>query len=84
MIRRSVSFLALLGFIAISGPPALAQATQLAAPAPAASASAEPWPREITLGGSTATVFQPQLEKWKGNQLEFRMAVAASGAERRG
>ena len=45
------------------------------APAPAA-VSADPWPREIALGGTTATVFQPQIEKWSGNQLEFRMAVA--------
>jgi hypothetical protein len=50
--------------------------------APAAIQSAtpnlDPWPRSFTLSDATLRVYQPQVEKWEGNQLEFRAAVEAT------
>ncbi len=42
----------------------------------------DPWPRTFTLADATLRVFQPQVEKWEGNRLDFRAAVEArpSGA----
>ena len=34
------------------------------------------WPRRITSGDKTLTIYQPQLQKWDGNQLEGRAAVS--------
>jgi hypothetical protein len=40
-------------------------------------APTDPWPRQMTLdGGATALVYQPQVDSWQGNVLEFRAAVA--------
>jgi hypothetical protein len=36
---------------------------------------ADPWPREVTLNGAPALLYQPQVESWSGNQLAFRMAM---------
>jgi hypothetical protein len=58
--------------------------TQLANPppdAPAAVQSAtpnlDPWPRSFNLADATLRVYQPQVEKWEGNRLDFRAAVEA-------
>jgi hypothetical protein len=32
------------------------------------SAPATPWPRTITSGGSTITLYQPELDRWQANQ----------------
>ncbi len=37
---------------------------------------ADPWPREVKLGDATALVYQPQVNSWEGNTLDFRSAVA--------
>jgi hypothetical protein len=41
----------------------------------------DPWPRKFSFLGSdgnvTLLVYQPQVEKWEGNRLNFRAAVAA-------
>src|SRR5262249_9078109 len=34
------------------------------------------WPRQIQQGGNTITIYQPQVERWDGNQLQSRAAVA--------
>ena len=34
------------------------------------------WPRQTQQGGNTITIYQPQVERWDGNQLESRAAVA--------
>ena len=39
-------------------------------------APADPWPREITVRDATLLVYQPQVEAWAGNVLDFRSAVA--------
>jgi hypothetical protein len=43
----------------------------------------DPWPRPITLGKATGLVYQPQVNSWQGNVLDFRAAVAVkpSGAK---
>ncbi len=43
----------------------------------------DPWPRPITLGKATGLVYQPQVNSWQGNVLDFRAAVAIkpSGAK---
>ncbi|HKC43548.1 MAG TPA: hypothetical protein VKC64_06955, partial [Burkholderiales bacterium] len=42
-----------------------------------AQAPADPWPRDIQLSNAVVTVYQPQVEKWEGDALQFRAAVAA-------
>src|SRR5271163_4323407 len=34
------------------------------------------WPRKIVADGTTITIYQPQAEKWDGNRLQVRAAVA--------
>lgn len=34
------------------------------------------WPRRITSGSATLTVYQPQLDQWQGNRLTGRAAVS--------
>src|SRR5579885_1561738 len=34
------------------------------------------WPRKLTTDDYTVTVYQPQVEKWDGNRLQARAAVA--------
>jgi Nucleotidyl transferase len=38
------------------------------------------WPRQINSGGTTITIYQPQLDAWSGNQLTGRAAVAVQTA----
>ena len=39
------------------------------------------WPRTIKEGAETITVYQPQVEKWEGQQISCRAAVSVQGAE---
>ena len=55
--------------------PAAAQSTPAAA-APAQNIPADPWPRKIDLANASVLLYQPQVNKWEGNQLEFRAALA--------
>ena len=63
--------------------PALASAQQPAgAPSPSSAAATgptapvDPWPRKLDLGNGSALVYQPQVNRWDGNLLDFRAAVA--------
>jgi hypothetical protein len=38
------------------------------------------WPRKITSGGTTILFYQPQVEKWEGNQIQAYAAVSVQGA----
>ncbi len=38
----------------------------------------DPWPRQLQLPDAAVLVYQPQVESWQGNQLQFRCAVAAT------
>ncbi len=44
--------------------------------APAAPAPRDPWPRDVTLTGADALIYQPQVDSWTGNTLAWRVAVA--------
>jgi hypothetical protein len=37
---------------------------------------ADPWPRVVAIADGQVLVYQPQVSKWTGNQLEFRAALA--------
>lgn len=39
-------------------------------------APADAWPRHVALPGAVALVYAPQVERWAGNRIEFRAAVA--------
>jgi hypothetical protein len=52
---------------------ALAQGASAAAPA---QLPADPWPRKVDLANASVLVYQPQVNKWDGNQIDFRAAVA--------
>ena len=55
--------------------PALAQPP--AQPAqPAGAPVTDPWPRQLASEDNTFSIFQPQYERWQGNRLEGRAAVA--------
>ncbi|HXX86069.1 MAG TPA: hypothetical protein VEN29_19090 [Casimicrobiaceae bacterium] len=49
----------------------LAQSKQADAALPA-----DPWPRDVSLSNAAVLVYQPQVNSWNGNQLDFRAAVA--------
>ncbi len=51
-----------------------AQSAQTSKPAPATD---EGWPRTYQSGNLEFTVYQPQLDAWDGNRLDFHMAVSA-------
>ena len=40
----------------------------------------DPWPRVDTYQGATISIYQPQIESWKGNQLSARSAVKVKTA----
>jgi hypothetical protein len=37
---------------------------------------ADPWPRKVDLANASALIYQPQINSWNGNRLDFRAAVA--------
>src|SRR3984885_12966091 len=36
----------------------------------------DPWPRGVDLGNAQVLVYQPQINSWNDNQLDFRAALA--------
>lgn len=48
----------------------------LSSAAKGAEAPADPWPRQFKSGNATILVYQPQLESWTGNVINFRCAIA--------
>lgn len=45
--------------------------------APAASTlPADPWPQDLSIPGAAVIVYQPQINKWVDNQIDFRAALA--------
>ena len=61
-------------------PPA-APAADSSAAGPPTTPNLDPWPRKFSFAGSagnvTLLVYQPQVEKWEGNRLDFRAAVSS-------
>ena len=56
--------------------PAFAQAPAAPAPAAAAQLPADPWPRVVDLKNGQVLVYQPQINKWEANRIDFRSALA--------
>src|SRR5262244_2595427 len=54
-------------------PPVLAQG-------PSAPSGGPEWPRQFQNGSFTITVYQPQVESWKGRDLSGRAAVSVKDA----
>ena len=51
------------------------------AQAPGASLQADDtWPKQIVSGGNTFSIYQPQIERWQGNELQARAAVGLETA----
>ena len=44
---------------------------------------ADPWPRDLSIGNAAVLVYQPQINSWNGNRIDFRAALAIkpSGAQ---
>jgi hypothetical protein len=74
---------AVIAIIAAAGGPSPTPSWVWPKPAMAAKAPAnpDPWPRKFSFAGAsgnvTLMVYQPQVEAWEGNQIEFRTAVGA-------
>jgi hypothetical protein len=64
----------------LSAAAALVVALPASAQGPAASTAstlpADPWPRDVSLPNAAVLVYQPQVNSWVGNQLDFRAALA--------
>jgi hypothetical protein len=59
-------------------------AENVSTPASPASGEDEGWPREFEKDGKNYTIYQPQVEKWKDNQIQERAAVSVQPAEQTG
>ncbi len=53
-----------------------ASAGTLAQENPVGTPPADPWPRGVDLGDAKVLVYQPQVNSWTDNQLNFRAALA--------
>ena len=53
----------------------LAQAAP-AKPNAAPAIPADPWPRDISIPGAALLIYQPQVNKWQDNRIDFRAALA--------
>src|SRR5271167_386092 len=47
---------------------------------PVGTPPADPWPRGVDLGDAQVLVYQPQVNSWTDNQLNFRAALAIKPA----
>ncbi len=67
---RAASAIAML---MVSASIALAQdaTPQAGAPLPA-----DPWPRDVSISNAALLIYQPQVNSWNDNQLDFRSALA--------
>jgi hypothetical protein len=75
--RRLVALV--LAVLLLVPPVALAQSPPPAAgaaPGPADGGFEGAWPREMNVNGAAVLIYQPQIDKWDGNQFEARAAVA--------
>jgi hypothetical protein len=52
-------------------PPAAAQAANAPAQSPAGT-----WPRDVPVSAAVVTIYQPQVDQWAGDALQFRAAIA--------
>ena len=63
--------------------PAAPAVANAAAPGAASQLPADPWPRVLDLSNGQVLVYQPQVNKWEGNRIDFRaaMAIKVTGAK---
>ena len=74
MRLRNAVVTAFVAFAVISGMPAVAVAQ--ATSASTSKLPADPWPRDLSIPSAAVLVYQPQINKWVDNQIDFRAAVA--------
>ena len=67
---KSFFLFVLFGTILLTTPFTWAQQPESPVPPPPA-----PWPRKFVSGATTVSVYQPQLDSWKDNQISARAAV---------
>src|SRR5206468_5710483 len=62
---------------------AAAQAASAPAATPAAALPADPWPRDVSISNAALLIYQPQVNTWVDNKLDFRsaMAIKPTGAK---
>jgi hypothetical protein len=46
-----------------------------------AAVAKDPWPRHTTTSAGIATIYQPQVDSWKGDKLVFHAAVAFAASD---
>jgi hypothetical protein len=73
MMRKTGAVLVIMVIGLAGSGPALAQKRS--------TVPADPWPREVKITGATLLVYQPQINSWQGNVLDFRAAVAVKPAD---
>jgi len=79
--RTIVTLIALAASALVASPATLGQAVPPPPdPAAAGAPPADPWPREITISHAVVLIYQPQVNSWTGNVLNFRTAVALKPA----
>ena len=71
-----VAVLLLACSVACSAQPAPARCAASGDHAAAPQLPADPWPRVVDLSNGQVLVYQPQVNKWDGNQIDFRAALA--------
>src|SRR5574337_1130260 len=78
---RSIRTAAALVLFACAAAGSLAQAP--ATPAGAVPLSSDPWPRDISVPNAAVLIYQPQINSWVGNRIDFRaaMAIKPTGAK---
>ena len=70
LLTTLVALACLAGTLTYPGVP-FAQGTAKRAPLPA-----DPWPRDVSIANAAVLVYQPQVNSWTANQLDFRVALA--------
>ena len=87
LLVPAFAFASVAAVLAVPGM-AFAQATAAAAPPKPAAAGApqlpaDPWPRVVDLSNGQVLVYQPQINKWESNRIDFRcaMAIKPTGAK---
>lgn len=74
---RSIRIATALALLAGAVSGALAQAPAApSAPPGAVPLSTDPWPRDISIANAAVLIYQPQVNSWVGNRIDFRSAMA--------
>src|SRR5262245_60558793 len=78
-VRRLAALVTVIA-LALAGPLGLAENARAQGRAAATPAPSDPWPRPVKLDGASALIYQPQVDSWQGNTIEFRAVVAITPA----